>query len=152
MTVLTTPATNSAAFSARSSTHDSEKNNGKSILISELGKKQCHIKNQCWKFHGRPPGGKKRSTNDKQISGRAYMGESTRTFQPFNLTVNQIGLILPSTLRAIAQLGMPQFLSFISVDGKNPWVLGSGATDHLTSSSENFVSYIPCVGNEKIII
>ncbi|KAA0047442.1 Copia protein [Cucumis melo var. makuwa] len=33
-------------------------------------------------------------------------------------------------LGAIAQLGMLQFLGLISVGGKNPWTLDSGATDH----------------------
>ncbi|KAA0039144.1 Beta-galactosidase [Cucumis melo var. makuwa] len=37
------------------------------------------------------------------------------------------------TLGAIAQSGMPQSLGLISVDGKNPWILDSGATDHLTA-------------------
>ncbi|TYK25891.1 uncharacterized protein E5676_scaffold436G001180 [Cucumis melo var. makuwa] len=40
--------------------------------------------------------------------------------------------------------GMSQSLGLISVDRKNPWILDSGATDHLTSFSEHFVSYTPC--------
>ncbi|KAA0032856.1 uncharacterized protein E5676_scaffold799G00180 [Cucumis melo var. makuwa] len=36
------------------------------------------------------------------------------------------------TLSAIAQSSMSQSLGLISVDGKNPWILESGATDHLT--------------------
>ncbi|KAL0538499.1 hypothetical protein IC582_027520 [Cucumis melo] len=47
---------------------------------------------------------------------------------------------------------MPQSLGFISVDGKNPWILDSRAIDHLTGSSEHFISYAPCAGNEKIQI
>ncbi|KAA0033104.1 uncharacterized protein E5676_scaffold1032G00670 [Cucumis melo var. makuwa] len=46
------------------------------------------------------------------------------------------------TLSAIAQLGMSQSLGLISVDGKNPWILDSGAIDHLIGFSEHFVSYI----------
>ncbi|TYK26874.1 Beta-galactosidase [Cucumis melo var. makuwa] len=56
------------------------------------------------------------------------------------------------TLGAITQSGMPQSLGLISVDGKNPWILDSGATDHLTGSSEHFISYAPCAGNKKIRI
>ncbi|KAL0553894.1 hypothetical protein IC582_007798 [Cucumis melo] len=56
------------------------------------------------------------------------------------------------TLGAIAQSGMPQSLGLISVDRKNPWILDSGATDHLTGSLEHFISYAPCAGNEKIRI
>ncbi|KAL0561522.1 hypothetical protein IC582_001952 [Cucumis melo] len=40
MGVLTAPTINSAAFSARSSNHDSDKNNGKSIPVCEHCKKQ----------------------------------------------------------------------------------------------------------------
>ncbi|KAA0054864.1 Retrovirus-related Pol polyprotein from transposon TNT 1-94 [Cucumis melo var. makuwa] len=96
MGVLTTPTIDSAAFSARSSNHDSDKNNGKSIPVCEHCKKQWHTKDQCWKLHGRP------------------------------------------------LKGMPQSLGLISVDGKNPWILDSGATDHLTGSSEHFISYASC--------
>ncbi|TYK28327.1 uncharacterized protein E5676_scaffold600G001560 [Cucumis melo var. makuwa] len=35
------------------------------------------------------------------------------------------------TLGAIAQSGMPQIFGLVSVDGKNPWILDLGATDHL---------------------
>ncbi|KAL0545203.1 hypothetical protein IC582_020352 [Cucumis melo] len=51
MGVLTTSTIDSAAFSARSSNHDSDKNNGKSIPVCEHCKKQLHTKDQCWKLH-----------------------------------------------------------------------------------------------------
>ncbi|KAL0536299.1 hypothetical protein IC582_025242 [Cucumis melo] len=113
--------------------------------------KQWHTKDQCWKLHGRPPGGKKRSSNEKQNSGRAYISETTpaSTSQSMDPTASQTKT---PTLGAIAQSGMPQSLGLISVDGKNPWILDSGATDHLTGSSEHFISYAPCAGNEKIRI
>ncbi|KAA0035039.1 Retrovirus-related Pol polyprotein from transposon TNT 1-94 [Cucumis melo var. makuwa] len=45
------------------------------------------------------------------------------------------------TLGVIAQLGIAQSLGLIRIDGKNLWILDSGATDHLTSSSKHFISY-----------
>ncbi|KAA0050614.1 Chaperonin Cpn60 [Cucumis melo var. makuwa] len=95
MAVLTTPTIDSVAFSARSSNHDSDKNNGKSILV-------C----------------KKRSSNEKQNSGRAYISETTpaSTSQSIGSTASQTKT---PTLGAIAQSGMPQSLRLISVDGKN---------------------------------
>ncbi|TYK17784.1 putative mitochondrial protein [Cucumis melo var. makuwa] len=57
-----------------------------------------------------------------------------------------------ATLGAIVQSDIPQSFDLISVDGKNPWILDSGATDHLTGSSVHFVSYIPCDGNETFRI
>ncbi|KAA0035929.1 Cysteine-rich RLK (RECEPTOR-like protein kinase) 8 [Cucumis melo var. makuwa] len=123
MGVLTTPTIDSAAFSARSSNHDSDKNNGKSIPVCEHCKKQWHTKDQCWKLHGRPPGGKKRSSNEKQNSGRAYISETTptSTSQSTDPTVSQTKT---PTLGAIVQSG----------------------------SSKHFISYAPCAGNEKIRI
>ncbi|KAA0067119.1 Cysteine-rich RLK (receptor-like protein kinase) 8 [Cucumis melo var. makuwa] len=149
--VLTTPTIDSTVFNTRSSNHDGDKNNGKSIPMCEHCKKQWHTKDQCWKLHGCPPGCKKRSSHEKQNSRRAYISETilASTSQSTDPTASQTKT---STLGAIAQSGMPQSLGLISVDGKNPWILDSGATDHLTGSSEHFISYAPCVGNEKIQI
>ncbi|KAA0059998.1 putative polyprotein [Cucumis melo var. makuwa] len=146
MGVLTTPTIDSAAFSARSSNHDSDKNNGKSIPVCEHCKKQWHTKDQCWKLHGRPPGGKKWSSNEKQNSGRAYISETTpaSTSQSTDPTASQTKT---STLGAIAQSGMPQSLGLISVDGKYPWILDSGATDHLTADG----SLAPIAGKGQIV-
>ncbi|KAL0543620.1 hypothetical protein IC582_018720 [Cucumis melo] len=77
MGVLTTPTIDSTAFSARSSNHDNDKNNGKPIPVCEHCKKQWHTKDQRWKLYGHPPGGKKQSSNEKQNSGRAYISETT---------------------------------------------------------------------------
>ena len=43
--------------------------------------------------------------------------------------------VSPTTIGAIVQSGIPQSFSLISIDGKNLWILESGATDHLTDSS-----------------
>ncbi|TYK19407.1 Cysteine-rich RLK (receptor-like protein kinase) 8 [Cucumis melo var. makuwa] len=77
--------------------------------------------------------GKKRSSNEKQNSGRAYISETTptSTSQSTDPTASQTKT---PTLGVITQSGMPQSLRLISVDGKNPWILDSGATDHLTAA------------------
>ncbi|KAA0052230.1 reverse transcriptase [Cucumis melo var. makuwa] len=130
---------------ARSLTHD----NGKTILVCEHCKKR-HTKDQCWKLHGQPPRGNKRSSKEQQNLGRTDVRETTSsTSQPIGPTASQTS---PPTLSDIAQSGMSQSLGLISVDGTNPWILDSGATDHLTGFSEHFVSYTPCAGNEKIRI
>lgn len=89
MNILTILAIDSVVFSERSSTHDSEKHNGKLVPICEHCKKKWHTKEQCWKLHGCTPGGKKRPLNDKQNSRRAYVSESIGTPQPSSLTGNQ---------------------------------------------------------------
>ncbi|KAL0536537.1 hypothetical protein IC582_025486 [Cucumis melo] len=140
---MTTPTIDSAAFSTRSSNHDNDKNNGKSSPVCKHCKKKWHTKDEYWKLHGRPQGGKKQSSNEKQNAGRASTSQST------DPTASQTKT---PTLDAIAQSGMPQSLGLIRVDGKNPWILDSGAINHLTDSSKHFMSYAPCAGNEKIRI
>ncbi|TYK10098.1 reverse transcriptase [Cucumis melo var. makuwa] len=95
MSVLATSTTDSAAFSAEISIHDYKMNNEKLIPICEHCKKQWYTKDQCWKLEGCFLGGKKRSLNDKQNSGRAYMSESAGTSQPSGLTANHNGLSQP---------------------------------------------------------
>ena len=56
------------------------------------------------------------------------------------------------SLEAIVQSGTSQSLSLLSITSKKPWILDSGATDHLSGTSENFISYHLCAGNEKIRI
>ncbi|KAL0554275.1 hypothetical protein IC582_008192 [Cucumis melo] len=148
MGVLTTSTIDSVAFSARSSNHDSDKNNGNSIPVCEHCKKQWHSKDQCWKLQGRLVGGKIRSSNEKQNSGRAYISKTI--LASISQSTGPIASQTKTpTLGVIAQSGMPQSLGLINVDGKNPWILDSGATDHSIGSSKHFISYAPCVGNEK---
>ena len=70
----------------------------------------------------------------------------TLSFGPYWSTVfeanphgNQTDLS-PATLDAIVQSGIPPSFGLICVDGKNPWILDSSATDHLTGSSEFLAS------------
>ncbi|KAA0037322.1 reverse transcriptase [Cucumis melo var. makuwa] len=134
--------TNSVAFSVQSLTHD----NGKPILVCEYCKKQRHTKDQCWKLHGRPPRGNKRSSNQQQNLRCTDVRETANTSQPIGPTASQTS---SPTLSVIAQSGMSQSLGLISVNGTNLWILDSRATDHLIGFSEHFVTYTPCAGNEK---
>ncbi|TYK25905.1 Cysteine-rich RLK (receptor-like protein kinase) 8 [Cucumis melo var. makuwa] len=137
--------TNSVAFSAQSLTHD----NGKPIIVCEYCKKQRHTKDQCWKLHGRPPRGNKRSSNEQQNLRRTDVRETASTSQPIGPTASHTS---SPTLSVIVQSGMSQSLGLISVDGTNLWILDSGATDHLTGFSEHFITYTSYASNEKIWI
>ena len=57
-----------------------------------------------------------------------------------------------SSLGVISQLGNSQSFSLINIDRNKFWILDSSATIHLTGSSEHFIAYLPCAGNEKIRI
>ncbi|KAL0539854.1 hypothetical protein IC582_024075 [Cucumis melo] len=137
--------TNFVAFSAQSLTYDNEK----PILFCKHCRKQWHTKDRCWKLYGWPPRGNKRSFKEQQNLGRTGVRETASTSQPIGPTAS---LTSSPTLSVNAQSGMSQSFGLISVDGTNPWILNSRATDHLTGFSEHFVTYTPCAGNEKIQI
>ncbi|KAA0047808.1 general transcription factor 3C polypeptide 3-like [Cucumis melo var. makuwa] len=64
-------------------------NNRKPILVYEHCKKQWHSKDQCWKLHGRPLRGNKRSSNEQQNSGHTSVRETASTSQLIGPTASQ---------------------------------------------------------------
>ena len=50
------------------------------------------------------------------------------------------------------QSSISQSSSVLSINGKKPWLLDSGAIDHLAESYDNSLSYLSSIGNEKIRI
>ena len=52
-----------------------------------------------------------------------------------------------------AQTGKYSFsLSASKIQFSSPWIIDSGASDHMANSSKAFSNYIPCPGNQKIKI
>ncbi|KAG8488224.1 hypothetical protein CXB51_018059 [Gossypium anomalum] len=49
-------------------------------------------------------------------------------------------------------ISSPQSSKVSNTDTKSSWVIDSGATDHMTHSSQKFVSYTPCSSSRKITI
>ncbi|KAA0048512.1 Retrovirus-related Pol polyprotein from transposon 297 family [Cucumis melo var. makuwa] len=143
MSVLTTPATDSAVFGARSSIHDSEENNGKSILICEHCKEQWYAKNRCWKLHGRSLGGKKWSSNHRQNLGWAYMREFVGTSQSSGSAINQYGPSTPSTLGAITQSSHP-ICNYFSYEGLSPQFRAFLANFDTTMIPKNIHDALAC--------
>lgn len=71
-----------------------------------------------------------------------------KLFQSSNLSVN------PRPLCSLAQKGNYLTVALVSVspNSSHPWIIDSGATDHMTWSANLFVSYTPCAGNQKVKI
>lgn len=68
-------------------------------------------------------------------------------------TSDQVGQLTTdeqtSSLGAFSQVGTFYPLCLLSVNEKQPQIIDSGASDHLTGSSYGFLTYSPCAGNEK---
>ncbi|RVW35006.1 Retrovirus-related Pol polyprotein from transposon RE1 [Vitis vinifera] len=127
-------------------------------------KKPWHTKETCWKIHGKPQNFKKKNGSD----GRAFQTMSADSQGPQinsekpNFTKEQLSHLYklfqspqfsnPSC--SLAQQGnyLIAALSSIKSNVHCPWIIDSGATDHMTGSSQIFSSYKPCAGNKKIKI
>ena len=51
-----------------------------------------------------------------------------------------------------ARLGNSQLVSAFMSHSTLPWIIDSGASDHMTSQSNLFSSYIPCISPDKVKI
>jgi len=115
MSVMT-PATDFAACNARSSTHDSEKNNGKPIPICDHCKKPWRTKDQCWKLH---------IPSHPMSTSHTHATLPNLDPRPMILPTKYLGeeggnIYSPVDEGNTQQTHMPQSLGLISVDGKNP--------------------------------
>src|SRR4051812_14758705 len=56
-----------------------------------------------------------------------------------------------SSSMALSGSSHPYALSVIQSTEKETWIVDSGATNHMTHSSTEFISYTPCPSNKKIV-
>ena len=115
--------------------------------------KPRHTRETCYKLHGRPPNGKANKPGEQNMP-TANEAESS----PFNK--EQIDHLLKllnsysspnSPVRHVTQTGS-NCLALSALGKLYPWIIDSGAFDHMTSCSHLFSSYYPCSGIEKIRI
>ncbi|XP_040972687.1 uncharacterized protein [Gossypium hirsutum] len=126
-------------------------------------KKARHTKGRCWKLHGKP------QTTNKNFSkkggqskgqGRANTARqldkknsSQELLIEFNKEIEKLKNLLGSLEKtsstgtcslAFSGISSPQSSKVSNTDTKSSWVIDSGATDHMTHSSQIFFSYTPC--------
>lgn len=136
-------------------------------------KKARHTKENCWKIHGKPPShewGQKGASfrdkgqahvavNPKQEDGKRETTslnqeemEKLRSF--FSTLEKPSGSLFPPTgICSLAYSGKHCSSFGFNVSGlplKYSWIMDSGATDHMTHSSNLFSTYSPCPSNKKI--
>ncbi|KAJ9691385.1 hypothetical protein PVL29_013539 [Vitis rotundifolia] len=118
--------------------------------------KPRHTRENCWKIHGKPANWKGK-TGDKP--GRAIIPTANEAkTNPF--TAEQMEHLLP-LLKSNSTSGTPNVsvvytgneLYALSCRFKStPWIIDSGASDHMINSSNMFESYLPCPGNKRVRI
>ena len=124
------------------------------------------MRETCWKLHGKPPNWKKKNGGDGHVFQVSNEDQRNQVFSdklPF--TKKQIGnlckllqssnpTVNPSSSCSLAQKSNYLTVSLYSVKPNSncPWIIDSGATDHMTRSSKLFSACRPCAGNQKIKI
>ncbi|TYJ98050.1 Beta-galactosidase [Cucumis melo var. makuwa] len=88
-------------------------------------KKQRYTKDWCWKLHGRPPRGNKRSSKEQQNLERTDFRETASTSQPIGPTASQTSY---PTLSVIAQSGFSEhFVTYTFCAGNEKIRIADGS-------------------------
>ena len=131
----------------------------------EHSKKPWHTKETCWKLCGKPLNWKRKSGGD----GRAFQATTEESLEhqinletvPFTkeqlkhlYKLYQSPKLSINPSCSLAQKGNYFTITSLSVipNSINPWIIDSGATNHMKSCSKLFSSYNPCAGNKKVKI
>ncbi|XP_074556441.1 uncharacterized protein LOC141812295 [Curcuma longa] len=116
--------------------------------------KPRHTRETCWKIHGKPANWKNSKPGEKNrglpMANEANSGSFNKEQldQLLKLIKSNFSSGIPSV--SLAQTGSnPKALSCLN---SSPWIIDSGASDHMSSCSHLFNTYSPCSGSEKIRI
>ncbi|RVX14577.1 hypothetical protein CK203_012112 [Vitis vinifera] len=118
--------------------------------------KPRHTRENCWKIHGKLANWKGK-TGDKP--GRAIIPTANEAeTSPFTTEqMEHLLALLKSNLTSgtssvsLAHTGN-ELYALSCCFKSTPWIIDSGASDHMTNSSNMFESYSPCPGNKKVRI
>lgn len=116
--------------------------------------KSRHTRETCWKLHGKPANWKgshegkfTKNPTALEVESGPFSQEQISYIQKL-LKPKSESLSAPSA--SVAHTGSAFSCSF--PNKSNPWIIDSGASDHMTCLSHLFHTYDPCSGHEKIRI
>ncbi|CAM8951545.1 unnamed protein product [Rhodiola kirilowii] len=128
-------------------------------------KRPWHTRDSCWKLHGKPANWKRKSGSDTKSGGDSHAFQASHSdpqlsSESLPFTKEQLEhlykLFQPQSLNnsnpscSLVQSGNPFTAAIACTSSDNSWILDSGATDHMTGTSQFFSSYTPCAGNKKV--
>ena len=115
--------------------------------------KPCHTRENCWKIHGKPANLKGNKPGRAIIPTANEAETSPFTTEQMEHLLALLKSNLTSGTSSVSLAHTGNELYALSCRFKStPWIIDSGASDHMTNSSNMFESYSPCPGNKKVRI
>ncbi|KAL5851107.1 hypothetical protein ACOSQ3_006225 [Xanthoceras sorbifolium] len=114
--------------------------------------KHGHSKDTCWKLHGKPADWKppSRFSNNKERQGHTAAADSGTPSTPSLFSQEQLDLLQKmfgqsvTGTAALAQSGNTLTALSVKQVKTRPWIVDSGASDHMTSDSSLISDFQPC--------
>jgi transposase InsO family protein len=142
---LAVPHVNRKSFPPRGDDKDN--------LVCDYCGKNRHTRQDCFKLHGRPNNRKTGKFGDRPASSTNEANSSPFTKEQMDhlfklLKFNSSPNVPVGT---VAQTGKNSWALSVQ-NHSNPWIIDSGASEHMTNCSHLFSSYFPSSGSEKVRI
>lgn len=154
-----------AAAADHNNRSNSRRADPKANLWCDHCQKPRHTKDTCWQLHGKPASMPQRNPNQRRSSrnftpSRAHIADTKPSGQPFTKEQSDWLHQLLQTAKTessgdvdanctVAQQGIA--LNTLS-HSKIPWIIDSGASDHMTGEYRLFDTYKPSSGSHKVRI
>ena len=150
--MLTSQVSNGSAMILRNGNGRNSQN--KDDLVCSYCKKPRHTRGKCWKLHGKPTNmeyGNKQRNSQTHMAVAALLDESKRKSEECNNGKDEGRT--SGTNTSIYSGILPYSISLNASDTSydKPWIIDSGATDHMTFESSLFITYSPCPSTRKVV-
>lgn len=104
-------------------------------------KKPGHLKETCWKIHGKPADWKPRNSEDQGNTSQVHKANSAPFTKEQIEMLQQLFSQQTQTSATACTAGKPM---------SGPWLIDSGATDHMTADETQFSTYKPNSSNALV--
>ncbi|KAK3008643.1 hypothetical protein RJ639_013452 [Escallonia herrerae] len=122
--------------------------------------KPGHTRDTCWDIHGKPSNWKSRGSNKgkgfqatvEEKNGDTWASSETNRVYFTKAQLEQLQKLLSQPTVGNQNIATIHYAQGTALHAQNncPWILDSGASDHMTGNSSLFYSYTPCRGNSRV--